>query len=145
MINLFLPVSMRIVLVLISTLCLAQLFAKLQAVKAEIHDVQEEHIKERQELEQTQNELTRELKLKYERFHISFLCLLFCSNFNSCSWAMCHFPHNLLPCLSFRPFLLLSCFYLLAGQTALNHISFLCYGVVECVCMSWYKKEVGIA
>uniref|UniRef100_U3BWD4 Kinesin-like protein n=1 Tax=Callithrix jacchus TaxID=9483 RepID=U3BWD4_CALJA len=38
---------------------------KLQAVKAEIHDLQEEHIKERQELEQTQNELTRELKLKH--------------------------------------------------------------------------------
>jgi len=44
--------------------CLFQLFSKLQAVKAEIHDLQEEHIKERQELEQTQNELTRELKLK---------------------------------------------------------------------------------
>lgn len=42
----------------------SQLFSKLQAVKAEIHDLQEEHIKERQELEQTQNELTRELKLK---------------------------------------------------------------------------------
>lgn len=41
-----------------------QLFSKFQAVKAEIHDLQEEHIKERQELEQTQNELTRELKLK---------------------------------------------------------------------------------
>lgn len=34
-------------------------------MKAEIHDLQEEHIKERQELEQTQNELTRELKLKH--------------------------------------------------------------------------------
>ncbi|KFQ63457.1 Kinesin-like KIF3B [Pelecanus crispus] len=45
--------------------CLFQLFSKLQAVKAEIHDLQEEHIKERQELEQTQNELTRELKLKH--------------------------------------------------------------------------------
>ena len=44
--------------------CCFQLFSKLQAVKAEIHDLQEEHIKERQELEQTQNELTRELKLK---------------------------------------------------------------------------------
>lgn len=44
--------------------CPLQLFSKLQAVKAEIHDLQEEHIKERQELEQTQNELTRELKLK---------------------------------------------------------------------------------
>ena len=42
-----------------------QLFAKLQATKQEIQDLQEEHVKERQELEQTQNELTRELKLKY--------------------------------------------------------------------------------
>ncbi|KAB5546402.1 hypothetical protein PHYPO_G00071620 [Pangasianodon hypophthalmus] len=49
----------------IKTKKLKKLFAKLQAVKAEIHDVQEEHIKERQELEQTQNELTRELKLKH--------------------------------------------------------------------------------
>ncbi|KAK1156113.1 kinesin-like protein KIF3B [Acipenser oxyrinchus oxyrinchus] len=49
----------------IKTKKLKKLFAKLQAVKAEIHDLQEEHIKERQELEQTQNELTRELKLKH--------------------------------------------------------------------------------
>ncbi|KAJ8397595.1 hypothetical protein AAFF_G00435940 [Aldrovandia affinis] len=49
----------------IKTKKLKKLFAKLQAVKAEIHDVQELHIKERQELEQTQNELTRELKLKH--------------------------------------------------------------------------------
>ncbi|KAI1892861.1 hypothetical protein AGOR_G00137880 [Albula goreensis] len=49
----------------IKTKKLKKLFAKLQAVKSEIHDVQEEHIKERQELEQTQNELTRELKLKH--------------------------------------------------------------------------------
>lgn len=41
-----------------------QLFAKLQAVKSEIQDIQDSHIKERQDLEQTQNELTRELKLK---------------------------------------------------------------------------------
>ncbi|EEC13098.1 kinesin, putative [Ixodes scapularis] len=41
------------------------LFAKLQSVKTEIQDLQEEHSKERRELEQTQNELTRELKLKY--------------------------------------------------------------------------------
>lgn len=41
-----------------------QLFAKLQAVKAEILDVNDEHVKARQELEQTQNELTRELKFK---------------------------------------------------------------------------------
>ncbi|KAF0036495.1 hypothetical protein F2P81_011807 [Scophthalmus maximus] len=49
----------------IKTKKLKKLFAKLQAVKAEIHDIQEEHIKERQELEQTQNELTRDLKLKH--------------------------------------------------------------------------------
>uniref|UniRef100_A0AAZ3RK58 Kinesin-like protein n=1 Tax=Oncorhynchus tshawytscha TaxID=74940 RepID=A0AAZ3RK58_ONCTS len=49
----------------IKTKKLKKLFAKLQAVKTEIHDVQELHSKERQELEQTQNELTRELKLKH--------------------------------------------------------------------------------
>uniref|UniRef100_A0A1A8KZF0 Kinesin-like protein n=1 Tax=Nothobranchius pienaari TaxID=704102 RepID=A0A1A8KZF0_9TELE len=49
----------------IKTKKLKKLFSKLQAVKAEIQDIQEEHIKERQDLEQTQNELTRELKLKY--------------------------------------------------------------------------------
>uniref|UniRef100_A0A3Q1MG81 Kinesin-like protein n=3 Tax=Bos TaxID=9903 RepID=A0A3Q1MG81_BOVIN len=51
----------------IKTKKLKKLFSKLQAVKAEIHDLQEEHIKERQELEQTQNELTRELKLKNQQ------------------------------------------------------------------------------
>ncbi|KAM8864741.1 kinesin-like protein KIF3B [Spinachia spinachia] len=49
----------------IKTKKLKKLFAKLQAVKAEIHDIQEAHINERQELEQTQNELTRDLKLKH--------------------------------------------------------------------------------
>ncbi|XP_023696942.1 kinesin-like protein KIF3B isoform X2 [Paramormyrops kingsleyae] len=49
----------------IKTKKLKKLFAKLQAVKSEIQDAQEAHIKERQELEQTQNELTRELKLKH--------------------------------------------------------------------------------
>ncbi|XP_034027992.1 kinesin-like protein KIF3B [Thalassophryne amazonica] len=49
----------------IKTKKLKKLFAKLQAVKAEIHDIQEEHINQRQELEQTQNELTRDLKLKH--------------------------------------------------------------------------------
>uniref|UniRef100_A0A673Z2A7 Kinesin-like protein n=1 Tax=Salmo trutta TaxID=8032 RepID=A0A673Z2A7_SALTR len=49
----------------IKTKKLKKLFAKLQAVKTEIHEVQELHSKERQELEQTQNELTRELKLKH--------------------------------------------------------------------------------
>ncbi|XP_076596171.1 kinesin-like protein KIF3B [Chaetodon auriga] len=49
----------------IKTKKLKKLFAKLQAVKAEIHDIQEAHINNRQELEQTQNELTRDLKLKH--------------------------------------------------------------------------------
>ncbi|XP_076131635.1 kinesin-like protein KIF3B [Alosa pseudoharengus] len=48
----------------IKTKKLKKLFAKLQAVKSEIQDIQDSHIKERQDLEQTQNELTRELKLK---------------------------------------------------------------------------------
>jgi len=42
----------------------SQLFSKLQATKQEIVDLQEENARERQELEQTQNELTREIKLK---------------------------------------------------------------------------------
>ncbi|KAE8293022.1 Kinesin-like protein KIF3B [Larimichthys crocea] len=49
----------------IKTKKLKKLFAKLQAVKAEIHDIQEAHINDRQDLEQTQNELTRDLKLKH--------------------------------------------------------------------------------
>ncbi|KAM4563236.1 kinesin-like protein KIF3B isoform 1-T2 [Odontesthes bonariensis] len=49
----------------IKTKKLKKLFSKLQAVKAEIQDIQGEHIKERQEYEQTQNELTRDLKLKH--------------------------------------------------------------------------------
>ncbi|KAM9506506.1 kinesin-like protein KIF3B [Salvelinus alpinus] len=49
----------------VKTKKLKKLFAKLQAVKTEIYEVQELHIKERQELEQTQNELTRDLKLKH--------------------------------------------------------------------------------
>ncbi|XP_029470588.1 kinesin-like protein KIF3B isoform X4 [Rhinatrema bivittatum] len=58
----------------IKTKKLKKLFSKLQAVKAEIQDLQEEHIKERQELEQTQNELTRELKLKilYTDIHCEY-------------------------------------------------------------------------
>ncbi|XP_062324638.1 kinesin-like protein KIF3B [Osmerus eperlanus] len=44
---------------------LKRLYAKLQLVKAEIGDVSDEHVITRQELEQTQNELTRELKYKY--------------------------------------------------------------------------------
>nr|XP_019953603.1 PREDICTED: kinesin-like protein KIF3B [Paralichthys olivaceus] len=44
---------------------LRRIYAKLQLVKAEIKDVIDEHVMTRQELEQTQNELTRELKYKY--------------------------------------------------------------------------------
>lgn len=49
----------------IKTKKLKKLFDKLQAVKAEIQDLQEHHILGRQELEQSQNELTRDLKLKH--------------------------------------------------------------------------------
>lgn len=41
-----------------------QLFAKLQLVKAEMRDILGEHVTARQELEETQAELTRELKYK---------------------------------------------------------------------------------
>ncbi|KAK2889950.1 kinesin-like protein KIF3C isoform X1 [Channa argus] len=44
---------------------LKKLYAKLQCIKAEIQDVNGEHVTSRQELEQTQNELVRELKFKY--------------------------------------------------------------------------------
>ncbi|XP_065112473.1 kinesin-like protein KIF3C [Paramisgurnus dabryanus] len=44
---------------------LKKLYAKLQSLKADIKDVNDEHVRSRQELEQTQNELTRELKFKY--------------------------------------------------------------------------------
>uniref|UniRef100_A0A3Q3KI96 Kinesin-like protein n=2 Tax=Mastacembelus armatus TaxID=205130 RepID=A0A3Q3KI96_9TELE len=44
---------------------LKKLYTKLQIVKGEINDFIEEHIITRQELEQTQHELTRELKYKY--------------------------------------------------------------------------------
>nr|XP_020459705.1 kinesin-like protein KIF3C [Monopterus albus] len=44
---------------------LKKLYAKLQCIKAELQDVNNEHVTSRQELEQTQNELTRELKFKY--------------------------------------------------------------------------------
>lgn len=43
---------------------LSKLYAKLQCIKAEIQDVNDEHVRSRQELEQIQNELTRELKFK---------------------------------------------------------------------------------
>ncbi|XP_005108306.1 kinesin-like protein KIF3B [Aplysia californica] len=48
----------------VKTKKLKKLFGKLQATRQEIQDIQEEHVRERQELEQTQMELTRELKLK---------------------------------------------------------------------------------
>ncbi|XP_034437294.1 kinesin-like protein KIF3B [Hippoglossus hippoglossus] len=44
---------------------LRKVFARLQAMNAEIHDIQEEHSKERQKLEQNQNDLTKKLKLKH--------------------------------------------------------------------------------
>ncbi|XP_051510408.1 kinesin-like protein KIF3C [Myxocyprinus asiaticus] len=44
---------------------LKKLYAKLQSLKADIQDVNDEHVRSRQELEQSQNELTRELKFKY--------------------------------------------------------------------------------
>ncbi|XP_024146704.1 kinesin-like protein KIF3C [Oryzias melastigma] len=44
---------------------LKKLYSKLQCIKAEIKDMNDEHVGSRQELEQTQNELTRELKFKY--------------------------------------------------------------------------------
>lgn len=43
---------------------LKKLFTKLQTVRSEIADLQEAHIRERQELEQAQEDLTKELKLK---------------------------------------------------------------------------------
>ncbi|KAF7670052.1 hypothetical protein LDENG_00084620 [Lucifuga dentata] len=49
----------------VKTKKLKKLYAKLQLVKAEMRDVIDEHVITRQELEQTQNELTRELKYKY--------------------------------------------------------------------------------
>ncbi|XP_030051400.1 kinesin-like protein KIF3C [Microcaecilia unicolor] len=49
----------------IKTKKLKKLYAKLQAVKAEIQDQHDEYIRVRQDLEQAQNEQTRELKFKY--------------------------------------------------------------------------------
>ena len=42
-----------------------KLFAKLQAAQKELGDLASEHSNERQGLEETQNELTREVKLKF--------------------------------------------------------------------------------
>ncbi|KAM9354827.1 kinesin family member 3Cb [Pholidichthys leucotaenia] len=44
---------------------LKRFYAKLQLLKGEMRDIIDEHVTTRQELEQTQNELTRELKYKY--------------------------------------------------------------------------------
>ncbi|KAM4692950.1 kinesin-like protein KIF3C [Discoglossus pictus] len=44
---------------------LKKLYAKLQAVKGEIQDQHDEYVRVRQDLEQAQNEQTRELKFKY--------------------------------------------------------------------------------
>ncbi|XP_029452136.1 kinesin-like protein KIF3C isoform X2 [Rhinatrema bivittatum] len=49
----------------IKTKKLKKLYAKLQAVKAEIQDQHDEYVRVRQDLEQAQNEQTRELKFKY--------------------------------------------------------------------------------
>ncbi|NXN96279.1 KIF3C protein, partial [Rhinopomastus cyanomelas] len=49
----------------IKTKKLKKLYAKLQAVKAEMQDQQDEYSRVRQDLEEAQNEQTRELKLKY--------------------------------------------------------------------------------
>lgn len=43
---------------------LKKLFAKLQTTRSEIADLQDAHIRERQELEQAQEDLTKEMKLK---------------------------------------------------------------------------------
>jgi len=48
----------------VKTKKLKKLFNKLQSTRQEIQDIQEDNVRERQELEQTQMELTRELKLK---------------------------------------------------------------------------------
>ncbi|CAL1575455.1 unnamed protein product [Knipowitschia caucasica] len=48
----------------IKTRKLRRLFARVQAVKLEMKDIVDEHVTNRQELEQTQLELTRELKYK---------------------------------------------------------------------------------
>lgn len=42
-----------------------QLYAKVQLLKGDMRDIIDEHVRTRQELEQTQNELTRELKYKW--------------------------------------------------------------------------------
>uniref|UniRef100_A0A3Q2TG52 Kinesin-like protein n=1 Tax=Fundulus heteroclitus TaxID=8078 RepID=A0A3Q2TG52_FUNHE len=52
---------------------LKKLYAKLQCIKAEIKDVNDEHVRSRQELEQTQNELTRELK--FNLYIYIYICL----------------------------------------------------------------------
>ncbi|XP_047466194.1 kinesin-like protein KIF3B [Mugil cephalus] len=44
---------------------LKRLYAKVQLLKGEMKDIIDEHVTTRQELEQTQTELTRELKYKY--------------------------------------------------------------------------------
>lgn len=44
---------------------LRKVFAKLQSVKQELHEITEVNDRERRDCVQTQNELTKELKLKY--------------------------------------------------------------------------------
>jgi hypothetical protein len=49
----------------LTTKRLRKVFAKLQSVKQELHEITEVNDRERRECMQTQNELTKELKLKY--------------------------------------------------------------------------------
>jgi len=48
----------------VKTKKLKKLFMKLQATKTEIQDLQEVHVRERQELEKNLEDLNRDLKLK---------------------------------------------------------------------------------
>lgn len=59
------PAEKKVYLYILSSFALGfQLFAKLQTIRSEITDLQEAHIRERQDLEQVQEDLTKELKLK---------------------------------------------------------------------------------
>lgn len=56
----------------IKTKKLKKMFSKLQQIKTDMHDFQMEHSRERQELEDTISELTKELKLKLVFLLVSF-------------------------------------------------------------------------
>ena len=53
-----------------------KLFAKLQAAQKELGDLASEHSNERQGLEETQNELTREVKLKFVQQRCHIRCII---------------------------------------------------------------------